>query len=298
MNTEAELSEMPLETEAVQEDGPVRQGDIIVFHNRDPPWRDIGLIVTADCDIIQEKHGGTLSYVPVIPLREYWRLITLPKRVSRSVAKLREAVFGRVRSLQKTYRADFRQPLSDSAIDDLLRLGTESILDALGAPEEGRPGMRRQIDAYKSAVCVTTESSIENLAERLRSLRIAANPAASGSIEQILNELPQTVDDLPGDAFFVGRIPMHHEVGFVAYLRLVREINVGSIATTPADLRQSGALAGRTARLLSPFVYRMTQQLAQVFSDIGLPSQYEKRRSRVATLVLERLALSTQKENS
>src|SRR5206468_2377213 len=69
------------ETERADDDRPIRQGDIVQWEQQDSPWKSVAVIVTADCDIAQKKHAGILSYVPIVTLVDYWRLITLPKKI-------------------------------------------------------------------------------------------------------------------------------------------------------------------------------------------------------------------------
>src|SRR6266511_2857743 len=68
---------------------PLRQGDILewpVISTEHPaPWRQFGVVITADCDIAMEKHDGLLSYVPILPLPDYLRLFYLPKMISRAL---------------------------------------------------------------------------------------------------------------------------------------------------------------------------------------------------------------------
>jgi hypothetical protein len=67
--------------------------------------------------------------------------------------------------------------------------------------------------------------------------------------------------------------------GWIAYLRLVREIQHDQVAVRQPDLRRKATTAKRVARLRSPYIYRLTQQLIDVFAAIGLPSEYEESRS-------------------
>ena len=62
-------------------------------------------------------------------------------------------------------------------------------------------------------------------------------------------------------------------------LRLIRELPASAIAIDPVRERNDREVeAVRISRLGTPFRYRLTQQLAAVFSDIGLPSEFEMSR--------------------
>jgi hypothetical protein len=66
---------------------------------------------------------------------------------------------------------------------------------------------------------------------------------------------------------------------YVAYLRLVREVREPEIALLATDLEKPEVSAKRISRLTSPYVYRLTQQLGDVFASIGLPEDYERNRT-------------------
>jgi hypothetical protein len=100
-------------------------------------------------------------------------------------------------------------------------------------------------------------------------------------LEKLQADIASKITDLPGDSFFLGTVLEDRPKGFVAYLRLVREIRGDEIALKHADLRSSSVRAKRIARLTSPYIYRLTQQLGDVFSSVGLPTEYEDHRRAV-----------------
>lgn len=58
-------------------------------------------------------------------------------------------------------------------------------------------------------------------------------------------------------------------VGEIAWVRHIWQVPIGQIALKTSDIRH--CQGERVARLDSPYRYRLTQIMAQVFSDIGLP---------------------------
>lgn len=60
----------------------LRQGDIFAAHpgteNWTNPWRRFGVILTADCDLEQQKGGPSLVYVPIIGLKTYLADVWIP----------------------------------------------------------------------------------------------------------------------------------------------------------------------------------------------------------------------------
>jgi hypothetical protein len=96
--------------------------------------------------------------------------------------------------------------------------------------------------------------------------------------QRLADEIRNRLRNLPGDSFFMSSIGVPDGGGFVAYLRLVREIRIDQIARTYYDKQARGVAAHRVSRLRAPYVYRLTQQLAEVFASIGLPEEYEDSR--------------------
>jgi hypothetical protein len=92
------------------------------------------------------------------------------------------------------------------------------------------------------------------------------------------------MEKLPGDALFLSCVGPGHANGYVCYLRILREIRQHQIATKLSQ-RSFEMIADRIARLRPPYVYRLTQQLADVFAAIALPKEYEDtRRARLLRL--------------
>ncbi|BAK36319.1 hypothetical protein MLP_33050 [Microlunatus phosphovorus NM-1] len=61
-------------------------------------------------------------------------------------------------------------------------------------------------------------------------------------------------------------------------IRNLREIAEDEIAIKAT---QQARPSKRIARLSSPYRYRLTQQLGDVFAAIGLPEEYERRRDEL-----------------
>lgn len=57
---------------------PVRQGDILLFDQR-PEGEKYGIIVTGDCDIVQKKCRGIISYCTITTAKYYISTELLPE---------------------------------------------------------------------------------------------------------------------------------------------------------------------------------------------------------------------------
>lgn len=274
------------ECEELTDDRPIRQGDVFAWLDAGgDAWRTLGVIVTANCDIAQQKHRGILSYVPILRLDDYLRLFYLPKRLEKALRPVIGELTKTMRVHQAANRPDFPEALSDAAaqawardrdageIADDLR-----ILDAKS--RAAFTDLVREYQAMHKALQGELYAEQVDTLIQLRVRRQGITPEKAR--DTTFQEIHDSAETLPGDCFFIGRIGSEHSVGYVAYLRLVREIQHNQMAVKQTDFRTGApVLARRISRLRSPYIYRLTQQLADVFLAIGLPGEYEDHRRRV-----------------
>jgi hypothetical protein len=294
MSKAASGSSMFAECEEITDDRPIRQGDVFEWlGSSTDPYRFLALIVTADCDIAYSKHRGVLSYVPILLLSDYLRLFYLPKIIERGVirlgdqltkALLAKQVTEQIRQYQIANRPEFPEPISEqSAIRWVKGREPTDIADELQIidPKEREKFLTLVTDYIFIDAALHSELFADQI-EAIMRLRIRSGQTIDQSKKAIWNELHATVRGLPGDAFFIGHVAPRFSSGHVAYLRLVREIHDNQLAIKQTDLQTgSKAEARRIARLRSPYIYSLTQQLAAVFGAVGLPTEYEDHRQRI-----------------
>jgi hypothetical protein len=257
---------------------PLRQGDVFEWlEQKNDVWQRWGVIVTANCDFANEKHGGIISYVPVLSLKDYARLFLLPSALRKAMRRHREEVVAHVRKLQSAHATSFPVPLSEAAIIDWVE-GCEpnEVLEQLGVPAgKERDKALTTVSKYRIGSAALVDGQFDRLLNAVLSLR-------EGKPEKLREELSQQVKNLPGDAFFLGSIGADERGGCVAYLRILRELKVGQVAIRQSDFRDAQVVARRLSRVRAPYIYRLTQQLAEVFVSIGLPREYETNRESLA----------------
>lgn len=273
-----------MECETELNAGPVRQGDVFEWRAlSDDPHRRLGLIVTADCDIAHAKHAGVLSYVPLMSVQDYLRLYRLPKTISRRLEELKQKMFASVRSHQTD--PDFTEPISGEAVLDWLEISSpDAIADALAVTTH--PDRERLVELLETYVYVRTalaDLKFDTQIEAIVKTKLLSGQKDAAKARQIvMKEVRGWIQELPGDAFFIGFVSERMPEGYIAYLRLVREIEDAQIAVSSSDERHnSSVLARRVARLGSPYLFCLTQRLGSVFGSIGLPGEYEDNRRRI-----------------
>ncbi|MFE2590810.1 hypothetical protein ACFXDD_17825 [Streptomyces anthocyanicus] len=264
---------------------PLRQGDVLEFIQKEEfpvGWRDtIAIVVTANCDLSFGKHWGTVTYVPAIPFDIYVQQFIIPKIITTECAKSEKILHGL-----------FTQEAATESVEralEMLQLGypMEEIAVLLPADSKGRSRFEAELQTlgiyWASQVtlkqCTDSEQywrHVEGLSFDLDKLR---KPKVS-SKETFRKEIRSRLRSFPGDTLYLSEPGPGYGGGYVVMLRLIRSIEDSSVALRPADEYHSPGQhrARRIARLKTLYCHRVVQQMAQVFTDIGLPADYEEAR--------------------
>ncbi|WP_432050205.1 hypothetical protein [Verrucosispora sp. NA02020] len=277
------MGDVLIECTPVADGAPIRQGDIFIFRDRrfdSDIWRKAGVIVTADCDIANDKHAGIISYVPILPIRDYlaWRIIPriADDRRKRTLTRMCETV-GRIEK-----DLGIEPGLSSHAIEVLATVdnGMEDLAQHLyGLDQKDTDNLTAMIGEISVCEDVRTSSTYQ---EQFLALSSILPPTKKKSASEVLlSDVRDRLKNLPGDVFFLSSLDRDHTEGYVAYLRLIRETHLHQLSTSYYDKDARGIIANRTSSLRAPYVYRLTQQMAEVFASIGLPEEYELARDSI-----------------
>jgi hypothetical protein len=272
---------------------PLQQGDIFKWEAppEDSPWKRYGVIVTADCDFAQNKHREIVSYCPILPLKEFLEIFWIPEDLRRASASLRKRVAERLTALRQAGRPEFDLPINPELLLGWLeRRGPEGIADDVGI----RPGKDRESVVAELSLLASiarenpncdARAGLESLARAKLNIPSPSSAELENRVKRIWKDYQGKFRSLPGDLFFLNELGDECAGGFLVYLRRVAELVPDAIATRPAERRTRPAT--RISRLRPPFRYRLTQQLASMFADIGLPREYEDRSAdTIANLAL------------
>lgn len=266
-------------------DPEIRQGDVVqLVHpaEEDPEseWAShLGVVVTANCDLVYGKHAGLLSYVPIVPVAVYLRLLMLPRILASQLADAERLV-------QEALPDGAGVPTADR-IMELVSLGEST--SGLFASFDGGGNVDVAVEcfrmAFEAARSYDTRDSFEESIRRVDALfsglrEVRGKPAQPVGAQLGKELRSRLVKGLPGDCMFFAQPTPGQPSGHVAYLRLIREIREDRIATSAVSERKLGnaIAARRIGRLQLLYLHRLTQQMAQVFTEIGLPTDYEQSR--------------------
>jgi hypothetical protein len=102
------------------------------------------------------------------------------------------------------------------------------------------------------------------------------------------DEFKNHITNLPGDLFYINYIHGLDSYGYIVNLRRIGMFCREDIALSNTDDKENIYLK-RIARMVPPFNYRITQKVAQMFSDIGLPEDYEEDRKNIIEMFFSNL---------
>ncbi len=228
--------------EFVGPDAKLRQGDLIIFENCDDELQKTGVIVTADCDLEQKKHARLVTMVPVVTaqvvLERYLLLEDCEKK----------------RELIEDYA--FKQHDIDKNQEREIKISL----------------LRRILDQSRDVDQKTTSIAANFALDSLHKISVGSYKGLMDAI----NSGPRKADALRdqirnrGDILILPDAQKLGIVGEIAWIRHIWQVPLGDIAIRTSEINSRPG--ERVARLDSPYRYRLTQLMAQVFSDIGLPN--------------------------
>lgn len=273
------------EYEDICDPDQIAQGDVIewlspyVAH----PWQVFGVVVTADCDLAWEKHGGIISYVPGFVSGDFiWHGFREKFFEGRKAEALQSLV--KLTNATRKKQGVASSDISKAAIYDWFeRAGREGMLDELGVADNSRQKIGAILDqlAIYDRLLSHKEADMSLLTDAFAMTGPSADRAA------LVKKIEESWSQLPGDIFHLPSLPTGDEEGMFLMLRHIRQLTASEVAGRPSDVERGEVKVKRVARVCAPYRYSITQNLARVFADIGLPDEHEARRRAAAQRFLD-----------
>ncbi|GIH09244.1 hypothetical protein Rhe02_73110 [Rhizocola hellebori] len=266
----------------------LRQGDILQMIPKNLVGevglldRHFAVVVTANCDLTWSKHDGVLTCVPLIPALIYTHHIQVPRLLDRRRAACLVKI---AKALVDADQADLVE-----RVHEMLELGqTASVIRLF---EEKSTLLRQktsevqQFSIYRSALdrlqhCDELRQSLVILRDAASQLDQLHGRKPNNALTNFVEALKETMGDkMPGDFLFINSLAENLTDGYVAILRMLRDIRQSEISLTATEERRRPGLyrARRISRLNVLYVHKLVQHMARVFTDIGLPEDYSKSR--------------------
>lgn len=268
-------------------DLPIRQGDIFAWSNwieRDG-WDQFGIIVTADCDIAQQRSSDFFTYLPILSLKSYIEQVWVKERLTKLMVSHQRLITDEIHR--------FHLRINPSALKleagALHRWVTESsddhIIAALSISEsKDVNNLRKLVETYR----LLAEMAIEKDPTRLIAGYCQARAQKqSVVVEKIVESISRDVQsdivrNLPLECFFLSSLPQIRDLGFIVMLRYIQPIQQTALTTSFEVAKKEPGRAYRLGRPTPTFKYALTQRFANLFVRIGLPAEYEEWRQSVA----------------
>jgi hypothetical protein len=235
------------------------QGDVLLWRGATDPMATAAIVVTADCDLARGKHWGRVSVVPLLSLETCVDELLAPKLLASLSDRLWERLSKEVHAALKLAETD---PLPTRDVLELQLFGNDL------------PAQFESTQMLKPLVAVLRQirkqafpySPVDALAEAFNILE----PKAKGIVA---NRIKSSLSTLPGDLIMLPSLPHMPWKTSVAWVRALREVQESAIVRRASEANDGDAI--RVCRLAPAIRYRLTQQLGQVFADIGLSSAHE-----------------------
>lgn len=268
----------PDEWELPSPEIPVRQGDFLIKRNSvTRQVETMCLIITADCDISQEKFGTHLACLRVISFQEYLERVWAGKKLNRAMEKEGKAIRDQLDKWNRM-RLGETSSLSLEAVRDWITASEpEVICRDLGIPQSSVPKISPQLRRFRAALVALIDNRQSNQLFQLLSFRVALT---GKDREECLQEILEQAQgaELPEDVFFFPTLAGMSIGPGIAMLREIMPLPLDSICFRTSDTRLSGLFL-RVGRLKPIYKYAVSQAFGNLYSRIGLPKEYEDRRS-------------------
>jgi hypothetical protein len=267
---------------------PVRQGDVLKRVRGDGA-ATLAIVVTADCDIANEKFGEAgLACVQMHPLAdhvlgEHARGLA-QGQLKRRFEKATEWINKRWSQMDPENVA-----LSDESVQSwILASMPEEIEAELNLPvDESKSFLKRESAALRLA-----QKFIDAPVDRYYAIDAlcALQPqttSRSAQLKTVFGTLNPKA--LPLDLFYVSSVPGEPGLGFIAKLRALTFIPFDRSFTSIDAAKDVENSFVRVGRLAPTFRHALAQQFGLLFARIGMPKSYEVDRDAAFELIADQI---------
>lgn len=279
----------------------VRQGDILAAHpgteNWKDKWRRFYVVVTADCDMAQQKNKSGVVVVPIIGLTTYLDEVWLVEQISKYKNLLNdrlEPLLNRfsgskliVEEVLKLDEADLKENLTNRAAadSDLLKLVDNAIL----AHRNSRllEKIKNEIPAEKPADSMAQFFEVKNY---FTGSEANQEKELLGALQNILD--PKRLDTWPiCDLLGLdGQMKEDESLGFVACFRFFTTVQYEKVFVSKDDWLKDQFSYHRICRLRGAYKTDLVQKFAQMFSRVGLEDERDKEHQRIFAHAAKRIS--------
>jgi len=270
----------------IEDTEEVRQGDIIRKINaRTGEMEKLGIVITADCDIAQNKAGERYNWLEIMPMAAYiegpWAIEQLRKLSEKRSQAIREYLNSQIRQR----KPGLRVLTHESLVQWLRTKSAEEILMITTDQEHAADSKQlRHLKGFALTLSANTNSS------EFRRLKEAWTLFDYEEKKQ-QETVRSAFRDGGGfqDYFVLPELPRQPGLGFVVMLRSMWSLMATDLYLCEQDARiyDRPDAFHRLGRLNDGIRFSITQKLAFLFSRIGMPKTFESACETAAEIMVE-----------
>jgi hypothetical protein len=256
---------------------PTRQGDLLL--SRDPKKglvEAICLVITADCDIAQNKFGTHLAVLRVIPLQDYLRTVWAERRLR----KLLDTETENIRSQLNKWNAQRLGEASSLTAGGITRwvrdCQPDEICRDLEVPEAVAAKLRASIGMFRSALlAIESGGGPDSLAKLIAFRSVIFRKPRSDCLKEALKQA--SGEPLPDDVFLLPILPQLDTGPAVILLRDMLGVPRDLVCFRSCDATSERHFL-RVGSLHPTLKHAVSQAFGNLYARIGLPEAHEARR--------------------
>lgn len=270
--SESDTGLLPVAYEAT-----VQQGDIfrvistlndLSAEDAHPQWC---LILTADCDIAQNKLDSCFTVLPIVSAREWLDDVWADEKVDHAIGKTLAEISSRIWTLDKA-----RDPVVQRMSPDDVR----ALLSEASAAQVGEMfgGDRRFVELIKGHSTILAMLDQAQASKHKLSAWAKWKRYQGASDRTIGSDIRDALSNMRGAYFFLPEIPESKSFGYVVLLREIRAVSIENVFRRSIDVRSTSVEPPyllRAGRLSDKVRYAISQQVAVLFSRVGLSDAFE-----------------------
>lgn len=249
----------------------VLQGDVFKVVNSDNELftqdETLALIITADCDIANNKMGNYYSVLPIISAEKYLAHYWVAGFFSKEYKKILDSLLLQLNKSGEICEGKY-DPLTDETLDQWLN--EESLINIVESLN-----LR---DNFKSLEEVDEKLGIIKNVKDINCF-IKYKRFCGSKDKTILKDIASALKSCGEQYYFLPQIDLNNSFGSIIKLREIRPVHKKQLFLDETSERLSSSPTNNVIRIgrLSDYLrYSISQCFALLFSRIGLPTEFEK----------------------
>lgn len=242
----------------------IMQGDIFFL---DKKRNEIGVIITADCDISKNKTSGIIAYLPIIEARDYITNTLIYESTSELIKKSLSII-------DKKFNPDSK--LTQEAISHIINMDKHWLEKNLNI------SIRDTIHNHINMIKYVDSTAFSHEKCPIKRAQNILNTLMPGTEETPFTKFRNKITGIKDrdDCLFIKELSEDHTDGYTILLREIRSVEKSNIFSSISASRDSHSQqkAIRFSKLAPVYKFWLSHNFGRLFSRVGLPTEYERSR--------------------